>query len=123
VSTYVYIDFRFRAGRHSALDFIGRRRKAKLTPTPTRRVSPALVDNDLIKPPSEAIRFSAVAKTPKGTHESRLQRVVRVDPRSKHSHRKPDTRVLVTPNQSGECFNVSGQDGGDQVCIRGSFHK
>jgi hypothetical protein len=123
VSTYVYIDFRFRAGRHSALDFIGRRRKAKLTPASSRRVSPALVDDDLVKPPSEAIRFSAVAKTPKGTHESRLQCIVRVDPRSKHSHRKTDARILMTPNQSGECFNVPGEDGGDQVCIRGSLHK
>jgi hypothetical protein len=123
VSTHVRIDFRFRARRHSALDCIGRWRKPKLAPMPSRCVSPALVDDDLIKPAPEAIWFSTVTKTTKSTHEGRLQRIVRVDTRSKHSHRKPDARVLMAPNQAGECFNISCEDGGDQVCIRRSLHK
>jgi hypothetical protein len=71
----------------------------------------------LVKPASEAIRFLAAAKTTKSTHESGLKRIVRVDPRSEHSHRESHARVFIAPHQAGERFDVSGEHSGDQVCI------
>src|ERR1700693_6497042 len=76
-STNVRILSRFGARRHSALDRIGRGSKAKLTPSLSRRIGPALVDNNLVKPPSEAIRFPTAAQATKSTHEGRLERIVR----------------------------------------------
>jgi hypothetical protein len=117
VSTNVCSLFRFGARRYRALDRIGRGSKAKVTPSLSRRVGPALVDNDLVKPPSEAIRFPTAAQATKSTHEGRLERIVRICPRSKHSYRKTDTRILMAPNQAGECFDIPSKDGGNQFCI------
>jgi hypothetical protein len=118
VSTNVRSLFRFGARRHSALDRIGRGSKAKVTPSLSRRIGPALVDNNLVKPPSEAIRFPTAAQATKSTHEGRLERIVRICPRSKHSYRKADARVFMTPNQARECFDIPTENGGNEVCIR-----
>jgi len=81
-------------------------------------MGPALVDNNLVKPPSEAIRFPTAAQATKGTHESRLERIICICPRSKHSNRKTDARVFMTPNQARECFDIPSENGGNEVCIR-----
>jgi hypothetical protein len=123
VSTNVGVFFWFGPGRHCTLDHIGRGSKAKLPPSLSGRIGPALVDNYLVKPASETIRFPAAAQATKSTHESGLERIVRVYPRSKHSHCKANACVLMTPNQAGECFDVPSEDGCNEVCIRGSLHK
>jgi len=123
VSTNVRVFFWFGSWRHGTLDHIGRGSKAKLPSPLSRRVGPAFVDNDLIEPPSEATRFPTTAQATKGTHEGRLERIVCICPRSKHSYRKADARVFMTPNQARECFDIPSENGGNQFRIRVSLHK
>jgi hypothetical protein len=77
----------------------------------------------MVKPASETIPVPAAAKTTKGTHECRLQRIIGVFSRSEHSYRITDARVLMAPDQTGERFNVSGKDRGNELGIRLSLHK
>jgi hypothetical protein len=63
------------------------------------------------------IRILAAAKSPESTHESRLERVVRVHSRSEHSHRETGARVLITPNKAGKRVNVASEDGSNQFCV------
>jgi len=108
---------------YRSVDYARRGSKAKLPLPASRCVGPALVDYDVIKPCSKSIAVPARTEAPKRAHESRLQRIVCVRTRSQHSHRKTGTCILVAPNEVGKRFNVPGQDGSDQFCICGSFHK
>src|SRR5437667_2868115 len=117
VPTDVRLALDFRTWCDRSLDRVRRRSKAKLAATLSRRVGPALVDDDLVKPTSETFRVPAAAQAPEGPHESRLQRIIRVDPRSKHPHGKPSAGVLIAPNQPRESLNVPGKNGGNQFRI------
>jgi hypothetical protein len=60
----------------------------------------------------------AAAKSTKGTHESRLKRVVRIYPGPEHSHGETGASILITPHQTGERVTVAGEDGSDQFRVR-----
>jgi len=116
--TDVRIVLRLGTWCYCSVDYARRGSKAKL-PLPTSRcVGPALVDHDLIKPRSKPIAVPACTEAAKRPHESRLQRIVCIRTRSQHSHRKTGTCVLVAPNEVGKRFNIPGQHGSDQFCIR-----
>src|SRR5437667_6834060 len=80
VPTDVRLILDFRTWCDSSLDRVRRRSKAKFAAALSRRVGPALVDDDLVKPTSETLRVPTAAQAPEGPHESRLQRIICVDP-------------------------------------------
>jgi hypothetical protein len=83
----------------------------------------AFVDNDLIQPATKSIPVPAILQTAVGAHESKLQHVIRIRPRSHHSNGESGARVPVPLEQLTERFNVTANDLSDQLGVGPILHR